>query len=257
MNPQPSWDELLPYYNNFYSAYDPMHGSQHEDEKEIEIAKRDGYFRHIPLPTGKRLLDVGCGAGRFIRIAKKLGAIEQGVEPSAYAADVASRQGLRVFNGTLEDYAKQAPAGTHFDVITANHVVEHVPRPVETLQVMRQLLAPGGYIWIAVPNAAYSLCRALKGRWHSSDLPFHLMQFTPASIAETGRRAGLEVRAQRTESIPSIVAASLGQYLRYKWMLPRRLTSAFGILDLVADRYAKRVDKRVAGEAILTEFVAR
>jgi 2-polyprenyl-3-methyl-5-hydroxy-6-metoxy-1,4-benzoquinol methylase len=172
MNPQAEWADLKPYYNSAYDAYNPMHGSQASDDREIERAKRTGVFRHIPLPNGKRLLDVGCGAGRFLRISQSLGAIVQGVEPSEYAATLAQKHGLRVFHGTLESYAAQASAGTQFDVITANQVLEHVPEPVETLRVMKRLLARGGFVWIAVPNASYPICRALKGLWHSTDLPY-------------------------------------------------------------------------------------
>jgi 2-polyprenyl-3-methyl-5-hydroxy-6-metoxy-1,4-benzoquinol methylase len=256
MNPQPSWEELEFYYDKGYQPYDTMHGSQAEDDQEIEAAKRSGTFRHIPVPTGKRLLDVGCGAGWFLRIAKKLGAIEQGVEPSGYAAALAQKQGLRIFNGTLESFVQNIPAGTQFDIITASHVLEHVPAPVDTLRAMKLLLAPGGFVWIGVPNASYPICRALKGLWHSSDLPYHLMQFTPKSMAEAGRLAELKMRRQTTESIPQLVSASLGQYLRYKWKLPRRLTQKFGVLDVISERYAKYVDAKIVGEAILTEFIA-
>jgi 2-polyprenyl-3-methyl-5-hydroxy-6-metoxy-1,4-benzoquinol methylase len=202
------------------------------------------------------VLDVGCGAGWFLRISKKLGAIEQGIEPSEYAAALAKKQGLSVFQGTLESYVEQAPLGTQFDIITANHVIEHVPRPVDTLRAMKGLLAPGGYAWIAVPNADYPICRSLEGRWYSSDLPYHLMQFTPTSLAEAGRRAGLKVRSQTTESIPQFVAASMRLYLRYKWKLPRRLTQKLRVIDTASNWYAHRMDAKIAGEAILTEFVA-
>jgi 2-polyprenyl-3-methyl-5-hydroxy-6-metoxy-1,4-benzoquinol methylase len=254
MNPQPSWEELQSYYNSAYDAYDPMSGSEAADDHEVERAIRSGKFRHIPVPTGKRLLDVGCGGGWFLRICKKLGATEQGVEPSEYAAYLAQKQGLRVFCGTLESYVEQVSADMQFDIITASHVIEHVPEPVETLRAMRRLLAPGGFAWTAVPNANYPICRALKGWWVSSDLPYHLMHFTPASMAEAGRRAGLKVRRQTTESIPQFVAGSLGLYLRYKWKLPRRLTSKLYVLDPVSHWYARRIDARVNGEAILTEF---
>jgi SAM-dependent methyltransferase len=256
MNPQPSWNDLEPYYNISYDPYDPMHGSNADDDREIEEAKRRGTFRHIPVPTGRRLLDVGCGAGWFLRISKKLGAIEQGVEPSEHAARLARQQGLSVFHGTLESYVEQAPANTQFDIITANHVIEHVPAPVDTLRAMKRLLSPGGFAWIAVPNASYPICRSLKGRWHSSDLPYHLMHFTPSSIAEAGRRAGLKVKRQTTESIPQFVASSLRLYLRYNWKLPRRLTSKVSALNKVAEWYAKRMDAAVNGEAIITEFTA-
>jgi 2-polyprenyl-3-methyl-5-hydroxy-6-metoxy-1,4-benzoquinol methylase len=254
MNPQPSWGELQTYYNDSYDPYDPTHGSEVEDAEEIAKAKQSGKFRHIPLPTGKRLLDVGCGAGFFLRIAKKLGAVGQGVEPSKYAASVAQAQGLNVYNGTLEDFAAQTDA--KFDVITSNHVIEHVPNPIETLACMKSLLAPGGFVWISVPNAAYPLSKALKGRWHSSDLPYHLMHFSPKSMAMTGEAAGLKVRHQTTDSMPSAVAASLTQYLRHKWLLPGRFTAKSEVvLPKISRWYARRMDGKKNGEAIITEFV--
>jgi 2-polyprenyl-3-methyl-5-hydroxy-6-metoxy-1,4-benzoquinol methylase len=254
MNPQPSWEELGPYYNNGYDPYDPSHGSDAGDAEEVRMAMERGSFRHIPLPVGKRLLDVGCGAGFFLRIVTKLGAIAQGVEPSAYAAEIARKQGLNVFNGTIERF--EAQTAERFDIITSNHVVEHVPNPVETLATMKRLLAPGGFIWIAVPNAGYPISRALRGLWHSADLPYHLMQFTPQSLARAGAEAGLTVRHQSTESIPRMVEASLGQYLRHKWKLPRRLTQETGLLRSPARWYARRIDGQINGEAIITEFVA-
>lgn len=257
VNPQPTWDELQFYYNQGYDAYDPDHGSRGSDDLEIQHARQTGSIRHIPLPAGLRLLDVGCGGGWFLRICKELGAIEQGVEPSEYAASLTRKQGLRVFQGTLEEYAEQVPNGTQFDVITASHVIEHVPDPVRTLSTMRHLLAPDGYVWIAVPNAAYPICRALKGKWHSSDLPYHLMHFTPASMVEAGRRAGLKVKDQTTVSWPHHVAESIRTYLRFRWYLPRRLTRRLSfVVDPAARRFAEWADAKVLGEGLLTNFVA-
>jgi predicted SAM-dependent methyltransferase len=135
-------------------------------------------------------------------------------------------------------------------------VIEHVPNPVETLATMKKLLAPSGIIWISVPNAAYPVSKALKGRWHSSDLPYHLMHFSPQSMAMTGQAAGLNVRHQTTDSMPKAVAASLGQYLRHRWFLPGRITKNAGVLPIVSEWYARRADEKKKGEAIITEFVA-
>lgn len=224
------------------------------DAHHVAHAKQSGMIRHIAVPTGLRVLDVGCGGGWFLRICKQLGATEQGVEPNEHGAKFTKDQGLRVFRGTLEEYATTAN-GARFDVITADHVLEHVPDPVQTLSVMRRLLAPGGYIWIAVPNAAYPICRALKGRWHSTDLPYHLMHFTPGSMAEAGDRAGLKVRKQTSVSWPEHVRESIRSYLRFRWLMPRRLTHQLDFaLNPIARRYAQRADARVNGEAILTEF---
>jgi SAM-dependent methyltransferase len=256
MNPQPSWQELAPYYSSNYEAYDPAHGSREDDEQSAERARTEGKLRHISLPTGKRLLDVGCGGGFFLRVAQKLGAIVEGIEPSTYAAEQTRKTGIKVFNGTLEQYVA-AGNTDRFDIITANHVIEHVPRPVETLSLMKSLLTPDGFIWIGVPNANYEISRKLRGYWHSTDLPYHLMQFSPESITKAGEIAGLKVRSQETESIPRIVAGSLRLYLRYRWWLPRRLTERIELIDRVwAPRFARRMDSNCSGEAVLTQFTA-
>ena len=256
MNPQPSEEELAPYYNPKYEAYDPDHGALEDDSNAIERAKRQGSLRHIALPTGKRLLDVGCGGGYFLRLARALGAVVEGVEPSSHGAAQARSAGIEVFNGTLEQYLATS-TGKRFDVVTANHVIEHVPNPVETLTSMKKILAPEGYIWIAVPNAGYPIAQKLRGHWHSTDLPYHLMQFSPRSITLAAEAAGLRVRSLKTESIPRIVAESLRLYLRHRWWIPRRLSEMLRIIDSSwAPAFADSIDRKRNGEAIITEFVA-
>ena len=44
MNPQPSWEELQPYYDEGYDPYDPMHGSDSDDEQELTARDRPDYL---------------------------------------------------------------------------------------------------------------------------------------------------------------------------------------------------------------------
>ena len=158
-----------------------------------------------------------------------------------------------MFTGTLEDYA--ASAQDRFDIITANHVLEHVPNPVATLSVMKGLLAENGMIWIAVPNADCYFSRVLKGYWYGTDLPYHLMQFDTESLTLAGKRAGLEVRSLATYSLPVAVAASSRQLLRMRYLIPMRLLLRIKSFELdVAPRVANRLDSNGRGEAILIEF---
>jgi 2-polyprenyl-3-methyl-5-hydroxy-6-metoxy-1,4-benzoquinol methylase len=248
MNPQPSWEELAPYYSETYSAYDPESG--HDDEI-VAQAQRTGEFRHIKITPGDKLLDVGCGGGFFLRIAARLGADVEGVEPSPVAAERCRATGLEIFTGTLERYAVAQPH-KRFKIITANHVLEHVPDPVATLAVMKRLLSPGGMVWIAVPNADCDFCRTLKGAWHSADLPYHLMQFTPKSLSVASERAGMDLRSITTYSLPCGVAASIRQILRRRYLVPFRLTMRLGIIEsFFAPRLAHRLDAACRGETIL------
>ena len=69
-----------------------------------------------------------------------------------------------------------------FDVIVMNHVLEHVHQPIEFMEDVRRLLAPGGVVHVAVPNIA---CweAALPG-WTSYE-PYHLTYFDPQTLNRT------------------------------------------------------------------------
>ena len=180
-NPQPSWEELQPYYNAAYDPYESEHGLE-GFEQTVAEAKQADEFRHIRIRPGLRILDVGCGGGAFLRVARELGAVVQGVEPSSHGVATAKSSGLPVFHGQIEQFAESVGPDTKFDVVTANHVVEHHPNPSAMLKTMASLLADDGYLWLAVPNAGSWSARALKEKWHSVDLPYHLMQFNEASM---------------------------------------------------------------------------
>jgi SAM-dependent methyltransferase len=225
-------------------------GNGVSDEELVTDARRRGEFRHIRVTEGLRLLDVGCGGGFFLRIAARLGAVVEGVEPSEFGVKIARASGLEVFEGTVEEFLRRHPE-KRFDVITANHVVEHVPNPVEVLGAMGKLLAPGGYAWVAVPNADCIFGRKLKGRWLHTDLPIHLMQFTPQSLIEAGSRAGLELVSWNTYSLPMAIAFSIRQYLR-SYFIPHRLTNHLGFIDThFAPSLARRLDSRRRGDAVI------
>ncbi len=248
MNPQPTWEELGRYYSPDYSPYEAS-TAEEEDDEVVARARQTSEFRHLRIKAGDRLLDVGCGGGYYLRIVRRMGVEAEGIEPSAYAADVARQTGLPIFCGTLEEYVARAPE-KRFDVITSNHVLEHVPEPVETLEAMRRVLAPGGLIWISVPNAQCQACRTLRDRWHSTDLPFHLMQFSPESLRRSGERSGLRVRSLTSYSLPSATAESIRTILRRRYAVPARLTAKIGLIDhYLAPRYARRIDARDAWEA--------
>ncbi len=255
MNPQPTARELERFYNSEYAPYSPDHGAEGSDECVMQSARESGSFRHLPLPAGKRLLDVGCGAGYFLRIAKGLGAIAEGIEPSGYAAEQARHQGIEVFCGTAEEYAQKSNGAKRFDIITLNHVLEHLLDPVATLATLKTLLNSEGIIWIAVPNGASWSFRRLRDHWHSLDVPYHVQHFSPSSLQHCGAKAGLKPRRLYTYCLPSALAASIRMNLRRHYHVPRKVSSHLGLIDsMVAPWLARRLDKDQEGEAIICEF---
>ncbi|MDW8078663.1 MAG: class I SAM-dependent methyltransferase [Thermoguttaceae bacterium] len=153
----------IPGHGNLKDLYEKLYSSSQEYLELLEQASKDGrpdrlgfaekvFFRLFPLPIGKgRLLEVGCGAGRFLRLAGRKSWHAEGVEISAVAAAVGQRSGVRIFCGDLAAYASHHPE-RRFDMVTAFEVLEHVPDPVQFLRVLRGVLEPSGYLFLSVPN---------------------------------------------------------------------------------------------------------
>lgn len=87
-----------------------------------------------------------------------------------------------------------------FDVITLNHVIEHLPDPVGTLRQLAGHLARGGFIHIRTPNAVSSLSRRFGDHWRGWETPRHLHMSTPAALRLAAGAAGLSVRELLTSN---------------------------------------------------------
>lgn len=111
---------------------------------EYDLALRD-------LCGRQRALEIGCGSGEFMALAKeRQGLLVEGLEQNPAAIATAKERGLAVLTATVEDAAAQFP-GT-YDAICSFQVLEHVRRPREFLEACCALLRPGGLLALAVPN---------------------------------------------------------------------------------------------------------
>lgn len=127
-----------------------------------------------------RLLDVGCGNGLFLNLARKHGWETYGVELSPTACEQAKNGlHLNVVCGELQE--ARFPDGS-FDVVTLYNVLDHLPSPLDELLEIHRILKGGGLLVLRVPNAAFhvNLIRILKSL--ERHLIFHLYCFTPTSI---------------------------------------------------------------------------
>jgi 2-polyprenyl-3-methyl-5-hydroxy-6-metoxy-1,4-benzoquinol methylase len=153
----------------------------------------------MDLPASSRgtLLDVGCGNGELLARMQSLGWKVVGIEPDPSAVSFSRSRGLQVLPGMISD----VPADERYDVITINHVIEHVSDPVGLLAECAKHLRPdGGRLIISTPNMK-SLGHQMFGRyWRGLEVPRHLMLFSPRALCECIRQAGLRVNWIRTET---------------------------------------------------------
>ncbi|MFQ5946009.1 MAG: glycosyltransferase [Anaerolineae bacterium] len=113
---------------------------------------REFLIRYRPAPGRNRLLDVGCGTGQFLLLARAEGWDVTGVEIAEGGTESARAAGLPVLTGSL---ATQALPESSFNVVTLWNVLDCLPNPVEHVTVAKRVLAPGGVLCARVCNLSF------------------------------------------------------------------------------------------------------
>lgn len=187
-DPMPSEAELVEYYSSGYRLDYQFALSSQPPRFHLRRSAREALRRFTLLSPllrpNSRVLDLGAGSGEFLAIAAAAHHLTQGLEPGReFAAFARRRHGLSIECRGWQ--AADFPPGS-FDLITANHVLEHLRAPVTALRRLSDWLADDGVIHVAVPNV-------LRRRPSFQAFHFaHVHNFTPDTLLWAGLVAGLE-----------------------------------------------------------------
>lgn len=170
LSPKISADELDKYY-----------ATQERWITETTAYEEQAKFIKKFTKPGMRVLDIGSFDRRLINLLAKAGAAQTNcVEPDK----TYTGEGFR----TLED-AVDVAGENSFDLITMGHVFEHVQNPMEVLEACKLLLAPGGALFIEVPNLEEPQVQVVP-YW----TPFHQSYFTSNTLTYMLEKAGFIVK---------------------------------------------------------------
>ena len=138
---------------------------------------------------GRSVLDVGCGFGFAVDLAREvLGWRAVGVDPSWAAAAGRAQLGADIRQAYL---SAELELGAPFDRVIASEVIEHVADPYAMLALLRGRLAPRGVLALTTPNAEAIRAGEDRGRLTGILAPgVHLTLFTEGSLGLALRRAG-------------------------------------------------------------------
>jgi SAM-dependent methyltransferase len=160
--------------------------------------------RHVPL-GGRRILDIGCGAGAFVRRLQEY-------SPAVYGVDIDAESvtegGAQVPNLALAVGEHLPYKDGTFDVALLHEVIEHVDDDLRTLREAARVLAPGGRVVVFCPNRLYPFETHgvfLGRRYVFGNIPFvnylpdaardrlapHARVYTRGRLRRLYRRAGL------------------------------------------------------------------
>lgn len=165
------------------------------------------------LPAGASVLDVGSGLCVFLARLKEHGFRCTALDPDERAAEHA-RSTVGV-DAVCADFMEAEPPG-RFDLVTFNKVLEHVEDPVAMLARARAALAPGGAVYVEVPDGE-AAADDPDGPEREEFTIEHLHVFSPASFALLAARAGfspLRVERLREPSGKYTLAGFLSVYDR-------------------------------------------
>jgi len=143
------------------------------------------FFKYFPSNIRGKLLDVGCGDGRFLRHAKEQGFEVWGIDFDKKSVESAKRNlGIdTIFAMSLEEFYEYAKEkNLKFDVITFFEVLEHQDKPREFLEMVKGLLKEGGYIAGSVPNRESMFIELLRYDHVCDYPPHHFLRFSKPSV---------------------------------------------------------------------------
>jgi len=187
MRPAPhDWYETSELYSDKRAA------RRHKSPREILLSdwRYQQFARYAP-PAGLRLLDVGCGVGEFVFLARWLGYDATGIDFDEGRVLL----GRQVYSVPLQSAGiadlvadKQ---GDKYDIITLFDVLEHLENPVGAIRDLTALFKAGGHFVVSVPS---------WNRWPQwvgsrVDLPpHHLTLWTEQALRRALENAGLAMK---------------------------------------------------------------
>lgn len=164
------WKEYLPALGVVDGRYDL---SQFD-------ARYAPLLEHLGPAGGRKLLEIGCGAGFFLKAAERAGWHVTGIEFSAEASKFgADRLGLDIRREPAEAMAMAAGG---FDAVVMFDTIEHLFDPRAALSSCARALAPGGLLFIATPNFGALSRQLLGSSWAVISPLEHLYYFDERTL---------------------------------------------------------------------------
>lgn len=192
-NPIPAENKIGQYYksSHYISHTDSNKGLFNKIYKAVRkrAMKSKQALIESNVSSGN-LLDIGCGTGDFLLHMKGANWNVKGLEPDDDARRIAVGKDIDVEHvdalHTLES--------SSCDIITMWHVLEHVYHLDRELKRIVEILKPGGYFVVAVPNHTSWDAQHYKKYWAAYDLPIHLYHFKPSDMKLIAEKYNLDLK---------------------------------------------------------------
>jgi len=172
--------------------------------RALEALRRDGlaptHYRMAEMAGSDRtVLELGCATGYVSGLMTKNGCRVTGIELDPDAANEAQVHCEKVLTGDLSDPGFLDRISDRFDVVLCGDILEHLPDPPTLLKHLHQLLSPGGFVLVSMPNVAYWRMRwdLLLGRFEYAEVGLldwtHLRFYTVNTFSQLVEDTGYRI----------------------------------------------------------------
>jgi len=198
----------MPFRNPGEEWYKSLAGYVVRDIARPKIVR--GYHKQFlkkykNFSKGKRILDLGCGAGELLVALQKRGCEVWGVDFDKNAIETAEKYfNLKnVYAMSFDDFFK-LPNLPKFDVVTFFEVIEHIDNPLEFIQNVKNLLKEDSTIILSTPSRERILVNSIK-----ADFPYHhLTRWNEKAISNLFKKINFKiVRVDYVEQFQFILDA--------------------------------------------------
>jgi len=168
----PSQDHLARISRATLDDYDRRADDFWHRTRDHDVSQNiDALLRWVRPLLGARILDLGCGPGRDLKVFRTRGHTAVGVDGCPSFVEMA-----RAFSGCevwMQDFLDLDLPDDFFDGVYANATLFHVPRSElpRVLQAIRASLRPGGVLFASIPRGedTEGWAGSRYGVWHSLD----------------------------------------------------------------------------------------
>jgi SAM-dependent methyltransferase len=193
LNPRPSHEDLGTIYPSNYYTLSGTQGVVARMQRVWEGSKVKLY-RDSLGPGKKRILDIGCGDGRFLEVLRAHGPKDWelvGIDFDEAAVERCRARGFTAHAKRVEDLTGE---DNSFDAIVMQQLIEHVDDPVRIAARVFQLLKPEGLFIVETPNLAGLDYKLFRERWWGHyHFPRHWNLFSKDTLSSMLERQGFQI----------------------------------------------------------------